>query len=415
LAITSLLWITVPLPAGYDKKMIQYLQAQSSFAASSILDVIAILHIREGNILQLTTKRLFVDEACSGVDSLYALMAISLTLVLFMRQRLIVAISALCMVLVWASCGNILRLIAIVLGLQWIGVDLSDGLPHTILGLIVFCIAFACDFAFIRFLGTLTQPVPGSLAQAENSGLEVPMVMAKPRVRRDWTKISLAVSSLCVVGFLGIGAVSTRALTRGTIFRFPEFTDNSLEQLRESLVIPESLSSWRFVKNELIERSKDNVMGQFSHVWRYDAHGQIGTISVDFPFRGFHLLDICYEGAGWKQMKKPPAVDNVLGESSVPNRDPVQIHFLDLAKDTGEFAFVAFTQFQLDGTPVRSGAASRGFERFEQTFLEPVTYQLQSLVISQSPISEEMKSEIQQNLLSVATLVRPYFVGLEEK
>lgn len=415
IAISSLLWITVPLPAGYDKKMIQYLQAQSSFAASSVLDVVKISHLREGNILQLLDKRLFVDEACSGVDSLYALMAISLTLVLFMRQRFIVALCALSMVVVWASCGNILRLVLIVFGLQWLGIDLSSGTPHTILGLCVFCVAFGCDFAFIRFLGALAAPVSRTAGKPEEVNKGNRHSMPDFAKATPLSKLVMALAFSCVIGFLALGAYSTKVLRGGTVFRFPEFTDSSLQKLKDSLVMPEQIGTWKLAKTELLERSVDSVMGQFSHVWYYDAAGQLGTISVDFPFRGFHLLDICYEGAGWKQGEKPESEDVVLGQSSIQNSDPAQVNFLDLSKDTGEFAYVAFVQFQLDGTPVRSKAVGRGFERFEQTFLEPVTYQLQSIMMSKTPITDEQKKEIQQNLISIASLLRPHFVGLEAK
>ncbi|MFN7841585.1 MAG: exosortase U [Pirellula sp.] len=416
LAISSLLWITVPLPAGYDKKMIQYLQSQSSFAASSVIDVLGIPHLREGNVLQLLDKRLFVDEACSGVDSLYALMAISLTLVLLMRQKLGVALCALSMVIVWASCGNILRLVCIVLGLKWFNLDLSDGIPHTILGLFVFLIAFGCDYAFIKFLGYLTAPVSVK-NDVKKEPLESVKVLSSAKVSNGFPfgRLSKAFSVLMMVCFLGVGAYSTRVLSRGTIFRFPEFTESSLSRLKTDLVLPDKIESWRLVKREDVERAKDNVMGQFSEVWLYDAGSKLGTVSVDFPFRGFHLLDICYEGAGWKQVENRDSIDSSLGESSITSAEPAQVHFLDLSKDTGEFAYVAFTQFQLDGTPVRSKAAGRGLERFEQTFLEPVTYQIQAIITSKTPISNEQKKEVEMNLLTAAALIRPHFVRLEAK
>lgn len=416
LALSSLLWITVPLPAGYDKKMIQYLQSQSSFAASSVIDVLGIPHLREGNVLQLLDKRLFVDEACSGVDSLYALMAISLTLVLLMRQKLVVAICALSMVIVWASCGNILRLVCIVLGLKWLNIDLSEGMPHTILGLGVFLIAFGCDYAFIKFLGYMFAPVTGNKrvrVGAENVEKAVSSIKVASGI--PFGRLTTAFSVLILAAFLGVGAYSTKVLSRGTIFRFPEFTEGSLTRLKTDLVIPDQIANWRMVKREAIEREKDNVMGRYSEVWLYDANAGLGTVSVDFPFRGFHLLDICYEGAGWIQDENRDSIDVALGDSSITNREPAQVHFLDLSKDTGEFAFVAFTQFQLDGTPVRSKAVGRGLERFEQTFLEPVTYQIQTILTSKTPISEEQKKEVERNLLTIATLVRPHFVSLEEK
>ncbi|MFN9417459.1 MAG: hypothetical protein ACK578_08210, partial [Pirellula sp.] len=78
---------------------------------------------------------------------------------------------------------------------------------------------------------------------------------------------------------------------------------------------------------------------------------------------------------------------------------PLQVHFLDLEKDNSEFTYVAFTQFRLDGTPVVSGAAVRGLERFERTILEPITYQIQVFVTSDRPISDENRQNILKNLL----------------
>ncbi len=159
IAITSLLWITVPLPAGYDKKndsvSASTVKLCCKFRARRCED----LSSAEGNILQLLDKRLFVDEACSGVDSLYALMAISLTLVLFMKQRFLVALCALSMVIVWASCGNILRLVLIVFGLQWVGIDLSSGTPHTILGLCVFLRSIRMRFRFYSVSWSACAPI----------------------------------------------------------------------------------------------------------------------------------------------------------------------------------------------------------------------------------------------------------------
>lgn len=222
-------------------------------------------------------------------------------------------------------------------------------------------------------------------------------------------------SGSLAICFLGVGFYSTRVLSRGTIFRFPEFTDVSLVKLRESLQLPSDLNDWKLARTELVERSQDNVMGQFSHVWLYNSVSTTGTLSVDFPFRGFHLLDICYEGAGWKQGENHQVVEASLADPQFADKGACQVHFLDLSKDTGEYAYVAYVQFQLDGTPVKSAAVSRGFERFEQTFLEPVTYQIQSIAMSNQPIPESAREATFKNLLEAATKLRPAFVGLETK
>jgi exosortase/archaeosortase family protein len=357
-------------------------------------------------------------------------MAISLTLVLWMRQPLLVAIGALGMVPVWASCSNILRLVTIVLAFEWLGLDLSSGTPHTILGLVVFVIAFACDFAFIQFLGAMLE-LPHKTKKAQmlrnrrkgrrakvaaamlpNATAVVPKVVAEKAGNTRWAWILSGALAVC---FLGVGFYSTRVLSRGTIFRFPEFTEGSLAKLKESLQLPSDLNDWKLARTELVERSKDNVMGQFSHVWLYNSISTTGTVSVDFPFRGFHLLDICYEGAGWKQQEGHKIIETALADPQFADKGDCQVHFLDLAKDTGEYAYVAYVQFQLDGTPVKSAAVSRGFERFEQTFLEPVTYQVQSIALSNQPIPASAREATLKNLLAAAAKIRPAFVGLETK
>jgi exosortase len=419
MGLTSLLWITLPLPAGYDNKLIQYLQSQSSFAASSVLDSLGILHLREGNILQLASKRLFVDEACSGVDSLYALMAISLTIVLWLRQPVVVAASALLMVPVWASCSNIARLITIVLSFEWLGVDLASGTPHTILGLIVFAVAFGCDYAFIRFLSAAFEPTPKKATSRQHVA-PATTPLAQSVTGLLWgvpKKVGLAMSIFFCICFSGVGAYSTKALSRGTIFRFPEFTQESLVTLRNDMELPSELGNWKFQDKQLLEREMDSSMGQFSHVWLYQSPTGDGTISVDFPFRGFHLLDICYENAGWNaaESHQVQEMDSSTANEAFKKLGPLQVHFLDLEKDTGEYNFVAFVQFRLDGTPVFSGAGIRGFERFEQTISEPITYQIQSMVTSTQRISPEAREAILKNLLAAVEVARPAFVALEER
>jgi exosortase len=417
MGLTSLLWITLPLPAGYDNKLIQYLQSQSSFAASSVLDSMGILHLREGNILQLASKRLFVDEACSGVDSLYALMAISLTIVLWLRQPVLVALCALLMVPVWASCSNIARLITIVLSFEWLGIDLASGTPHTILGLVVFAAAFGCDYAFIRFLGAAFEPPP----KKSSSRQPVVPAMITPSVASMlWgvpQKVGLAMSIFFCICFSGVGAYSTKALSRGTIFRYPDFTEESLVTLKNSLELPAVLENWKLQKREFLERERENVQGRFSHAWLYQTPTGVGTVSIDFPFRGFHLLDECYEGAGWKaaDSHKVVELDSNTAVEGFKQLGPLQVHYLDLDKDNSEFNFVAFVQFQLDGTPVVSNAGVRGFERFERTILEPITYQIQVMVTSTQRIAPETREAIVKNLLTTVEVARPAFVALEER
>lgn len=410
--LSGMLWVTLPLPAGYDEKLVRGLQALSSSSASLIMDGLGIMHVREGNILQLLEKRLFVDEACSGIDSLYALMAISIALVIWLKQRWYVALFSLSMVPLWAACSNLIRLETIVLFEVAFGIDLSSGWPHTLLGLFTFGIAFICDLCFINFVGEVLEirrpkgeRATSPTLTADTSGnSDTPGLVEQKGVKFDWRRAKYVFPTISIL-FLLLGGYSTRVLSKSTMHQYPEFTSSSLEQLEKSLIAPTVPSNWKLAKNEKVERSVGDAMGRFSHVWLYAGANGSAMFSVDFPFRGFHLLDICYEGAGWQQASPRRIFEDspTLG----------QFHELDLKKDTGEYTFVTFVQYQLSGAPVRSKSIGRGFERFEQTFLEPITFQIQCLVASNTPLSESEKEAVRALIRSNSKNFQNSFQNLE--
>ncbi len=58
---------------------------------------------------------------------------------------------------------------------------------------------------------------------------------------------------------------------------------------------------------------------------------------------------------------------------------------------------------------------NRRLFRFERTIVEPITYQIQVLVTSDRPISDENREAILKNLLIAVEVARPAFVALEER
>ncbi len=409
IALSSLLILTVPLPAGYDDKLIQLLQAKSSQAASFILDLLRIVHLPEGNVLNITKKKLFVDEACSGVDSLYALMAICLTILLWFRQRFIVAVISLCFVPMWASCSNILRLVIIAVGIDRFDIDLSHGTSHTILGLCVFAIAFLCDYSFIRFIGELCEDKTPEDPFLAESRMVYPVRTIRPGVMR-WVGCALLLLVSGSLAFYG-----SKALALNSLHRLPRFTEESLTQVKAAQELPKSIGPWQFDSFKVVERNRESAFGQFSHVWLYRSPSGLVTISADFPFRGFHLLDICYQGAGWR-LKEPSKQFDLPMLGQTGEVKDFSVHTISMKNDEGTQAFVAYTLFQLDGNPIRSRAnAVRGLERFEQTVFEPVSFQIQVMLNSLQEIPDEDQQIVLKGLQELVQVLRPTFSVLEAK
>jgi exosortase len=417
--LSSVLWMTLPFPAGYDDKLIQFLQRQSSYFTSVILDCIGILHLPEGNVLELSQKRLFVDEACSGVDSLYALMAICLCLVLWFRQRLFVAVISLSLVPVWASCGNIVRLVTIVLGLEWIGIDLSHGTQHTILGLMVFAGAFSCDFAFIQFAGAVFKrksPSTDGSRRSANTGLvdsEKPEGL-RPASNKIKQLAPILANVVFMLMFLGIGTFSVQILARNTLQTYPTIDKAALATVKENQNLPRRLEDWQVEGFQNLERSRESSQGQFSNVWTYRSAVGPVLVSTDFPFRGFHLLDICYQGAGWRLSTATRQIEQTYAGSNADANGVFYPHVMELTNDEGKFAYILYAIFQLDGTPIRSAAKGvQGFERFEQTILEPVSFQIQIMMEASEPIDQTQRDVAHRNLLTVVNQLRTSFQSLK--
>jgi exosortase len=82
-----LLFLMVPIPAIIYNKITFPLQILATQAAEWALTLINIPVVREGNVLELSSQRLNVVEACSGIRSLLTLTFVSLVYGYFFERR----------------------------------------------------------------------------------------------------------------------------------------------------------------------------------------------------------------------------------------------------------------------------------------------------------------------------------------
>ncbi len=160
LAWTTLLLVTLPLPLNLDDKLIQELQLVSSKSASRLLDMWGTNHLLLGNVVEVQKGKLFVDQACSGVDSLYALMCATLVIVIYRKLSFVNAMAILCSVPFWAWFGNVLRLFILTSLYDSSGIDLVKGWQHTLLGLFTFSLVLLCLSATDRAITGFFKSVP---------------------------------------------------------------------------------------------------------------------------------------------------------------------------------------------------------------------------------------------------------------
>ena len=156
----AFLFLMVPLPTLVLSEVTFPLQFFASKLASSLLALVGVPVLREGNIIQLPTMSLEVVEACSGIRSLVSLVTLAVIYGYLMESgrafRVILALAAVPI----AIAANSLRVMGTgLLGLYW-GPEKAEGFFHTFSGWVIFILALGMLFALHRVLRMLQQLLP---------------------------------------------------------------------------------------------------------------------------------------------------------------------------------------------------------------------------------------------------------------
>ena len=125
LPVCLLLIFVIPPPLAWDESLVRWMQLTTSQAASLVLDVFGVRHLMEGNVLVLPGHRLFVEEACSGVSSLFTLLSATACLLVFVRRPLLWSALLLAASVFWAGVANTARVVTVALGPVHDDFDLS--------------------------------------------------------------------------------------------------------------------------------------------------------------------------------------------------------------------------------------------------------------------------------------------------
>jgi len=135
------LFLMVPLPQSLVNVVAFPLQLIAADAATGALYLLKIPALREGNIIHLATTQLFVEQACSGLRSLMALVTLGVIFAYFFRktlaERLIIVASAIPI----AILVNTFRVALTGVLTHHIGQEAASGWIHQTEGMFTFAIA----------------------------------------------------------------------------------------------------------------------------------------------------------------------------------------------------------------------------------------------------------------------------------
>ncbi|MFK7817949.1 MAG: exosortase U [Planctomycetaceae bacterium] len=336
-------------PAGLDLEIVQELQHVTTRISSDLLDRLGILHLRSGNLIELPTKRLFVEEACSGVQSFFAVIFLGLLVIAVRRRPPLHAFFLLASTAICALPMNIARVVLIAFMWNEWQVDLSSGTSHAVLGYLLLAIAAALVLSADRCWRFLGEPISSEWSTSYGERKSTNPITAA----WDWCwgnfpgptlavtgpgKLLVATSVLVAVGFFGWQCASLFA-GEGAVVQVSN-------QLFADAELPARLGALELETRESEERSRSNNEGQFSERWRYTGAAEECLVACDYPFTGWHSLETCYIGIGWQVEDK-----RLVGGTDWP---AVAIRF---SKPSGERGFLIYSLFDRQGQAVRPKSA----------------------------------------------------------
>jgi exosortase len=137
------LGLMIPLHPTMDDRITVPLQGIATRMAQAFFEAVGWIVVREGNVLQLPGVKLLVEEGCSGIHSLYALIALAIAWVFFVERPVWLRVTLVVAALPIAVIANAVRVA--VTGVLAYRVDPSyaQGLSHETAGMIVFAIGVA--------------------------------------------------------------------------------------------------------------------------------------------------------------------------------------------------------------------------------------------------------------------------------
>ena len=422
LPVWMLLLLILPPPFGYDIQLVAALQSYTTVQASYLLDYLSIDHMMSGNVLEFPGQRLMVEEACSGVQSLFALFAYAALFIVWKKIPWYRALALLASSVFWAGVLNIVRVIAIAWMISHYNIDLSTGWRHEMLGVVIFVIALlmlaSTDEMLQVIFRSLSFPTTMLLSQfplfhrtrfqlerrrRRRSEIEYPI-----RQPGNWT---IWQSPICATLFLLIGVFQF-----GLLFSTKKAPPVVVETENAESLLPETLGSWKKDNYDVKVRGASSIHGKYSNTWTFQTETYPLTVSLDYPFSSWHDLRQCYKAQGWTILGTNQKTTQLMAAG-----DPEQILEVSLNRADGRHGYLLFGEFNQLGEPVNPVIRSDNETSFLQFLAHGLKdrwrkslsdfgspqqiYQMQFMVVSDVELSaaerEKIRDQYKSTLMTV--------------
>jgi exosortase len=357
------LWLAIPLPFNFDRHLILMMQLLATKLASGVLDLGGIRHAVSGVIIELPGKSYFVEEACSGVQSLFAAISVTIFYSLLGERGLLRTVLLSIIGIGWVLAANALRIIVVTIASSRYQIPLDVGWAHEATGAAVFVLALLMIVSTDRLLLFLAPlRVPSGLDTRGGSGyfgeskgyfstsrgyFSTSKGGSSTKGTRERFRLSpvltIPVAAVAAAAFGFLGWVQ---LTHAVTSDPGHFILERGEEIVTEATLPEEWNGWKKTGFTIIERERNDPNGQISRVWQYQRSGQSVSFSLDGPFTVWHDLGNCYTSQGWTVGKEE--------DFTTATDTGTRYDYSEISQENmeGRHAFVAFTAFDQTGERV---------------------------------------------------------------
>lgn len=389
------LLLSVRLPMDRTAAIVTRLQLVVTQFSANVLDGIGVPNFTKGTLIQLPSKDLLVAEACSGIQSLFTILFLSLLLIAFYRRSALHGFILVALSVLIAIFGNTGRILAIAMAEYWFGFDLSVGWLHSAIGYVALAFAagllIACDDLLACGLPRakrINLAAWRARWSTNSTTIVGPMQKQQDTVQKRWLgfiPIVYAVCGIAMLGHLAMRSTRPRALIddQGVFIDQP-----SIRGIVSTIATgPVSHSE---VRNGTA--SEDDRLGKNADIYQCRLVGVPGQLVVSQPYVGWHELTFCYRAIGWQMVQR---------SSYAPTNGDAPIIYALFTNESGQHGLLAFTGFNADGTiPKQYGGLSRiarWFSPFVPTIWddptetegEPQTAMVQYWTVTAQPIGAD--------------------------
>jgi exosortase D (VPLPA-CTERM-specific) len=156
----AFLILMIPIPNLIISQVTFPLQLLASKVATTMLELVGVPVLRQGNLIVLAAMPLDVAEACSGIRSLLTLVTLAIIYGYLLETRTWVRVLLACMAVPIAVAANGFRIFATGLLVQYWDPDKAEGFYHTFEGWLIFVVALLMFFAVHRIITLFSKSDP---------------------------------------------------------------------------------------------------------------------------------------------------------------------------------------------------------------------------------------------------------------